>query len=95
MLGDAVTFLGMNLVVLMMIVAATELVKEFVTFKNKKFYILVSLGISILFTAMSTSPFVIQEFAFNTVAYFLASKLFYDAILQFIEKKKADLESKQ
>lgn len=95
MLGDAVTFLGMNLVVLMMIVAATELVKEFVTFENKKLYILVSLGISILFTAISTTPFILQAFVFNSVAYFLASKLFYDSILQFIEKKKADLESKQ
>lgn len=92
--GQSVTFLGMNLVILLLIVGATELFKDFVTFENKNLYIPVSFGFSVLFTLLSTTEFQVFSFAFNSIAYFLVAKIFYDAILQFIQKKKDELSSK-
>jgi uncharacterized membrane protein YbaN (DUF454 family) len=85
-------FFGLNLAVILSIVGITEKLKEFLPIpKDKKIYLLSPLVQSLLFSLFLTTPFVWQTFLLNTVLYFSISTLFYDTVIQYVEKQKERL----
>lgn len=93
MLGSEVTFLGLNLLAILTIVGLTETFKDLVPLENKKWYLVVSFVLAALmaFVARGAGEVAWFTLVFNALVYFTVSKLFYDAVLQFVEKKKKEL----
>ncbi len=82
---------GLDVALVVAIVGITQKIKSLVPLENRKWYLLCPLVLSVIVAFSLTNPLVWQEVLRNFLVYFGVSVLFYDAVIEFVEKKKEEI----